>query len=315
MTTGVRLLVTGATGCVGRALVTAAALRGWQVRGLARGAAGPFPGELVQGSITEREAVRRAVDGCDAVVHLASWVHRVPRDEAELGRLRASIVGGSEHVAAAAREAGAKLIHASTVAVHGSGPLRGVDESTPCRPQSAYARAKLDSERIVLDRDPRAVILRLALIYGPHDRGNMRALIRGVDRGLAFVVGTGANPKSIAYVDNVADRILRALELDLTGVWIVADRPAPTQGELLDAIARALGRRRPLRVPGPVLEAAAGLVDRLCGTAYRERVSKLAVATEFLGDALDAALDYRPRVSLEQGMRQAVRWYREAGRA
>jgi nucleoside-diphosphate-sugar epimerase len=292
------------------------------VRGLARREARPpldAPVELVRGAVEDRASVERAAAGCDAIVHLASWVHRIPRGAADERSLRAMIVDGTRHAAEVARARKARLVVASTVAVYGSRPAVPSDESSPTHPETPYARAKLEAEEVARSIEPDAIILRVAAVYGPHDRGNMVSLIRMVERGLGVVVGGGSNRKSVVYVENLADRIVRAIERDdLGGVWIAADSPAPTQRELMSAIARALGRRPPLTIPQAPLRAAASLVD-VVGIAagrktfWRSRVEKLAQSTVFSGAALDEKLGYRPPVDLAEGLRRAVAWSRARG--
>ena len=318
------LLVTGATGCVGRAVVDRALADGWRVRGLARrapSAALPAGVELLLGAVEDRRAVARAIDGVEAVVHLAAYVHAVPHGAAAVSQLRRVIVEGTQVVAEAARNARARLISASTVAVYGSRPPAPCDERSAVHPDTPYAQAKLEAERLVSRLDPDATILRIAVVYGPHDRGNLLTLVRGINRGLAVTVGRGDNRKSVIYVENLAARISRALEsATVPGVWVAADAPAPTQRELIERIAAALGRRVPPRVPqAPLAWVARGVdvaraIARRPGPSWHARVVKLSSPTEFDGRGLDDRLGYSAQVPLEEGIRRTVSWYREHGR-
>ena len=282
-----RWLVTGATGCVGRATVAAARSAGHDVVGLARRAA-EIDAPLVVGRIEDAAAIERATQGRDVVVHLAGWVHRLPETAADQAALRTSIIEGTRHVARAARAARARLIAASTVAVH---------ETTP------YGRAKLEAEKVVRELCPDALLLRIVHVYGPHDRGNMAALAQAVASRRAVVVGDGENKKSMVYVDNLADRVVLGAERRVAGTFVASDG-APTQREILAALTGALGRRPLPRVP----LAAARLGARLLGGRWPDRVEKLAATTAFDGGPLDTLLDYRPRISLDEGMRRELEW-------
>jgi nucleoside-diphosphate-sugar epimerase len=304
-----RALVTGATGCVGRAVVAALLRDGWAVRGLARNAAPGSPAARRVGDAAHEAAVRAAAAGCEAVVHLASWVHRVARTDADRAAVCRSIVDGTRHVVEAA--GGARLVFASTVAVYGSFPPQPADETTPPAPDTPYGEAKLEAEDLVRAQAAAAAILRIALVYGTYDRGNFAALARALARRRAFIVGRGDNRKSLVYADNLADRIVRLCANDVGGTFIAAD-VAPTQRELMTQLAGALGRRPPLAVPRGALLLAGRLLDLVSGPRWADRVRKLEAATEFSGARLDSALGYAPRVSFPDGLRRAAAWYKEA---
>lgn len=302
------LLVTGATGCVGRAVVEVALRDGWNVLGLARSAPTiPLPEgvEFARADVRDATAVARAAAGCDAIVHAAGWVHRRPRSAADRAELWSSIVDGSRTVAAAASRT--RLVVISSVAVHGRA------SNGELAPDTDYGRAKLAAETTAAAQHPQAVILRSALVYGPHDRGNFIALIRAVDRRLAFIVGPGTNRKSLVYAAHLADRVLAAARSDVAGAWIAADDPAPTQTEVLCEIARALGRHRPISLPRPLLATATGILDLVRGPSgaprWRDRVAALCRDTAFSGAPLDTALGYRPRATLREAILAAVEWY------
>jgi nucleoside-diphosphate-sugar epimerase len=307
----VKLLVTGATGCVGRAVVDVALRRGWQVVGLARSAPdAPLPSDvqLVRGDVRDRASVEDASAGCDVVIHTAGWVHRVPRSDSEIAELRSSIVNGTEVVAHAAQRGGARLVVTSTVAAIGA-------LHTP------YGRAKLEAEEAAKRACSRTAIVRPAVVYGPHDRGNVVRLIAAIAQRRAAIVGDGSNRKSMVASANLADRLVLAAEhRTLAGEWVAADEPAPTQRELQAAIAAELGRRTPPRIPmAPLRWAARGLdllgrVSGGQGGVWSDRVEKLASDTVFPGAPLDEALGYTPRVPFERAIAEAVRWWWESGR-
>ena len=314
-----RVLVTGASGCVGRALVDEALAAGWAVRGLSRRLPSPplpAAGEVLRGDVQDAAVVARAVAGCAAVVHLASWTHAVPRTCEEHAALAGAIVGGTRVVAEAAQSAGARLVTASTVAVYGSRFSAAVTEATPPAPDTPYGRAKLAAEEVAVAACPDATVLRIALVHGAFDRGNVTRLARLVDRGLGVVLAGGHNRKSLVFAPNLARRILGVLALPaarVRGIWIAADDPAPTQRELLECLARALGKRAPISVPAGPVRLAAGVLDGLTrGARWRDRVDKLLAPTEFVGRPLDEAIGFSGGVPLDEAVGRTVSWWREA---
>jgi nucleoside-diphosphate-sugar epimerase len=309
-----KILVTGATGSIGRAVVRGALERGFAVRAMARRRPDEWNHrtDFSIGSVENREVVARAIEDCDAVIHLATALDHTPRTRDGEDELRKSIVEGTRVVAEAARRRSARLAVASTISVYAKAFSAVYDESTPPAPESLYGRAKLEAEGVVGSIDPGAFIARIAPVYGPYARGNTQTLIRAMKWGIAVQVGDGSNRNSIVYVENLADRLLLALESDLFGPWIAAD-DAPTQRELLSAIADALGKRRPRALPlAPVLAVGRGLdlMERLARRTplWSIRARRLASSMVFSGDALDVKLGYEARISLEDGIARTLRW-------
>jgi nucleoside-diphosphate-sugar epimerase len=302
------MLVTGATGCVGRAVVAGALARDWQVRGLARHDA-PTPVALHLADVRDDDSVARAAAGCDVIVHAAGWVHRKATTAADRGELWSSIVDGTRVVAHAAERAGARLVVISSTAVYGAA---SADEAPA--PSTEYGRAKLAAEAVARGMCAAPVIVRPGTVFGRHDRGNVAALIDAVARGRALVVGSGTNRKTLVYADNLADRVVLAAERpSLTGIWIASDDPAPTQAEIATAIAAAIRVAPPRRAPEALLAYAARALDALTtgsGPRWRDRVKTLARDTWFPGAALDAELSYHPRVPWREAITAAVAWHR-----
>jgi predicted dehydrogenase/nucleoside-diphosphate-sugar epimerase len=214
-----RVLVTGAAGFIGGRVAELLHFReGWQVRALVHNPGGAarlarMPVEMVAGDLRHDGDVRRAVEGCEAVVHCAIGTAYGQRRE-----IFTVTVGGTQHLAEAARAAGVRrFVHVSTTAVHGHDVRGVIDESTPIRPVRGfdYAESKAEAERVVA-RAVRcglpAVTLRLANIYGPFGKTLMVRPIQYLARGRLALVGAEVKVSDTVYVDNVAEAIARALE-------------------------------------------------------------------------------------------------------
>jgi nucleoside-diphosphate-sugar epimerase len=146
----VKVLVTGATGCVGPRVVDALRAAGCSVRTLSL-SPGDAPRDIDEriGDILDNAAVESAAEGMNAVVHLAGKVHVMhAAPDSEFERVN---VGGTANLVRAARSAGVeKLMFFSTISVYGSGNGQILDENSPVRPETPYARTKLQAEKIVL---------------------------------------------------------------------------------------------------------------------------------------------------------------------
>jgi nucleoside-diphosphate-sugar epimerase len=165
------VLVTGATGFLGRHVLDVLLQQGSSVRVLCRPATRPPPlpdgapsVDVVPGDLLDRRSVERAVDGCSEVLHLAAVI---PRVNSDLAHMEAVNVEGTGHLLrAAARQGVARVVVASSTGVYGS--ERGsVDEDCSLRGRSPYALSKRAAEEQVERWFPEAVVLRLGLLFGP----------------------------------------------------------------------------------------------------------------------------------------------------
>jgi len=204
-----RVLVTGATGLIGGRLCEVMALTGaFEPRPFvhATGSAwriARFPLDFASGDLCDRAAIDRAMDGCDAVVHLARG------DDAVMRR-------GLENVLrAAVTRRVSRFVHISSVAVYGSEPPPdSVGEAAATRPDLPYGHAKLEQERRVLRYRKRhgldVVILRPPNVYGPFASFTLGMVNTIRSHGVAIVDG-GRNPCNLVYVDNLVEAILLTL--------------------------------------------------------------------------------------------------------
>jgi predicted dehydrogenase/nucleoside-diphosphate-sugar epimerase len=213
-----RVLVTGAGGFLGCRTVECLHLGGgWDVRAMVRrpGSAARlarFPLDIVLGDVTSAADVAQAVQGCDAIVHCA--VGTVWPPEAAF----AVTVDGTGRIAEAALSAGVKrLVHISSMAVHGNAVPPRLDESVPLHPGAGadYGRAKYLAEQAVNDavgRGLNALSLRPARIYGPFSRTFTVRPLQALREGRLQLAGDAESPANMVFVDNVVEAILLALE-------------------------------------------------------------------------------------------------------
>jgi dihydroflavonol-4-reductase len=312
--------VTGATGFIGRHLVAALAARGVQVRAIVRPRRGPaaLEGATVVTAPLERTPLAEAFRGADQVVHLAGVVSSArARDYTDVN------VTGAREVAAAAREAGARLVHVSSLAAAGPSsllrPRREHDQPDPITP---YGRSKLEGERAVQAIPGlRWTILRPGVVYGPGDRA-MLPLFRWVARGVAPLVGRRDAAYTLVHVDDVVRAILAATADAATGDVLFVGHPTPATGrQVLDAIQAALGRHAAVvPVPAALVHAAAlagEAVGRLSGrpsVLNRSRDRELfAVGFVCSVERLRERLGLVAAVDVPQGFRATASWYRAQG--
>jgi nucleoside-diphosphate-sugar epimerase len=306
-------LVTGATGFVGRAVVDRLIAEGRAVRASVRASAAPLPPGVEAVAVGEIGAAtdwRTAVSGIDAVVHLAARVH-VTGDDARAGEdlFRAVNIDGAARLARAARETRVRrFVLASSTTIYGDRSL-GVPfaESSAPAPATPYARSKLDGERAVAEAlagsETELVVLRPPLVYGPGAKGNFERLVRLVERGVPLPLASVRNRRSILFLGNLVDAIVRALDHPAAAgrTYNVADLRDVSTPELIAGIAAALRRRaRLLPCPVGMLRAAAALAGR------SEEVSRLVDDMVVDASRMCADLGWAPPFTLAQGLAHSI---------
>ncbi|MBE0558038.1 MAG: NAD-dependent epimerase/dehydratase family protein, partial [Proteobacteria bacterium] len=285
------ILVTGATGAVGPRVVALLVEAGCGVRTLSLDPppAGLWPEgvETQIGDITDPRAVRVAMQGIDAAIHLAALLHVVdppPSLRAEYERIN---VGGTAVVIEAARQAGVgRLVLFSTIAVYGDSGRAILTEESPTRPDSFYAETKLAAERIVLaakraDGGPMGTVLRLGAVYGSRIKGNYRRLLIALARGRFVPVGPGSNRRSLVYDKDVGRAaMLAAVHPDAAGrIFNVTDGQIHTLAAIIGTLCEALGRVPPrLALPvGPIRRFAGILEDGARVFGFRSPIVRATV--------------------------------------
>ena len=308
-----RLLVTGATGFVGKAVCEQAVRHGLAVKGALR-IHGEVPGcieSFVVGDINNATDWGSALVDVNAVVHLAARVHVMHDNAADpLAAFRAVNVEATLNLARQAAAAMVKrFVFISSVKVNGEATLSGqpftVDD-VPA-PLDAYGVSKMEAEQglrqIAAETGMEVVIIRPPLVYGPGVKANFAALMRAVQRGWPLPLGAVHNQRSLVALDNLVDFIVTCITHPQAAnqTFLVSDGQDLSTTELVRGMAHAAGvPARLLPVPVWALQAGATLlgkrdaVQRLCGNLQVD-ISK---ARTLLG--------WVPPVSVDEGLRRAV---------
>ncbi|MEX0696927.1 MAG: NAD-dependent epimerase/dehydratase family protein [Dongiaceae bacterium] len=317
-----RVLVTGATGFIGPALVEELRKAGFTVRVALRRDAALLPGVeyTIAGAVGPATDWRPALVGVAAVVHLAARAQaRSGASAAALAALREVNSLGTRRLAEAAAAAGVRrFVFLSSVKAMGeaSPPGRPFVESDPARPADAYGRSKLEGEtalrEVAAATGMAAAVLRAPLVYGPGVKGNFLRLLRAVERGLPLPVGALRNRRSLIYLGNLTSALGLALRHPAAAgeTFLVSDGEDVSTAELVRRLARALGRpARLLPVPPAVLR----LADRLSGR--RRLLAPLVDDLAVDSGRIRERLGWAPPFGLDDGLAATVAWHRRsAGR-
>lgn len=254
-----RLVVTGASGFIGRAFVAHARAAGHLVTALSR------RGGSIDG-YEDATVLARACAGADAIVHLAARAHRGGTDADFECNVRAA-----RAIAHGASSAGVpRVVLVSSIGVNGNATCgKAFDEADPPAPVEPYARSKLRSEQEVqsiLDASATQwTIVRPPLVYGPRAPGNFGCLVRAIVHGFPLPLASVRNQRSLLGVGNLSDAIVLCAVHPLAAnqLFLLADADDLSTPEIVRCI--AVGLRRPARlwsVPPALLTLVAKLAGR-----------------------------------------------------
>jgi nucleoside-diphosphate-sugar epimerase len=308
---------------LGRATATALVERGDEVTVLQRRPAG-LPGREVLGDVADPAVVARAVDGQDAVLHLAAKVD-VTGPWAEY--VRANIEGTRTVVDACRRAGVGRLVHVSSPSVaHGGSALVGVGAgpADPAGARGHYSRSKAVAEGAALAADSAALavlVVRPHLVWGPGDTQLVQRIVERARAGRLPVIGSGAALIDTTYVDNAADALVAAVDAcgPVHGEALVVSNGEPRPvAEVIARLCRAAGVPGPRRrVPFPLAWAAGAAVEGVWTATQRRDTPPL---TRFLAEQLATAhwfdqrrtreeLRWSPRVPLAEGFARLAASY------
>ena len=326
-----RVLVTGATGFTGGALARYLAGSGHRVRALVRHASSEDVRrgltaagiELVDGDLRDAAALDRACDGVEVVYHIAAIYRQagLPADDYRAVNARAV-----RTIFLAARRGGAKrIVHCSTVGVHGDVEHPPANEDAPLRPGDVYQETKLEGEQIARDAAQEtgveAVIARPTGIYGPGDRRLLK-LFRGVARRRFVTLGSGQIFYHLTYIDDLVDgfRLCGEVPAAAGRTYILAGGEVTTLDVLVRLIAEEAGVAAPsLHLPVWPVWTAGAICEAICTPLgieppiYRRRVDFFTKSRAFDISRARAELGYHPQVTLREGISRTLEWYRKAG--
>jgi len=323
-----KAFVTGGTGFVGSHLAEALVSRNYEVHCLVRRTSDlkwleGLNVRLVYGSVTDPESLAAAVREKDIVFHVAGLTKA--RSAAEFLAVNA---GGTRNVLAACKAhnpAVRRVVYVSSQAA--AGPSRDgipLTEESPCRPVCNYGRSKLGGEQAAAQfaSDLPVTIVRPSAVFGPRDR-DVFFMFQFVNRGILPLIGSRDMRLSLIHVKDLAAAIVLAGERpEAAGQTYFAANPEPCRWvEAGEIVALALGKKaRRVRIPIAVVWLVAAVARGI--SVFRrsppvlspDKVRQLKQAHWACSTAkIASTLGFRPRFSLEEGLRDTLRWYKENG--
>lgn len=303
------VLVTGASGFVGRHVAPALAREGWQVRRAVR-SRDSAEDEVVIESIGPETDWSAALDGVDAVVHLAARVHH-KHEEHAVQLYRNVNIAGTLHLARSAATAGVRqFIFVSTVLVHGrSNEGRApFSEDDILTPRGLYGMSKAAAEAglrtLARDSEMKISVIRPPLVYGAGAKGNFALLTRAVSLGMPLPFAAIHNQRAFLAVQNLSSFILRRLAhpdpASNFEIFLVADREQVSTPEFIERLAKASGKSPRLFSMPP------DLLSTLLSVLGRQDTHDSLIGSLELNVSKAIATGWQPQVSLDEGLRLAL---------
>lgn len=321
---GKAVLVTGASGFLGAALVTRLSQMGTTVKAMVRrpqraSIIQNMPHvEIIEADLLQKTTLPATVEGVTIAFHAGAALG------GPLAHQRRVNVDGTRALAKAASEAGIqRFVHVSSIAVYGYDVRGLVHEDHPQQPgNSSYNKTKSEAEQALLDvsdqQDLPFSIVRPGMIYGPRSRAWTRSMFRLARMRPTPFVGNGTGSTHPIFVDDVVDLLIHcATHPNASGeAFHCAPDPAPTWREFLGAYAAVAGHRYWLGIPVPISRIVAGLADMLLRSRHNPQdvlrlVEYISSDVTYSMAKARERLSWAPRVSLHEGIQRCIPYLRE----
>ena len=320
-------LVTGATGFLGSHVVDLLVARGERVRALVR------PDEHAErltalgvdvrrGDLGDRQSLDAATHGVERVLHCAAQTGPWGPEDAYL---RANVWGLQALVEASLAAGVQRFTHVSSITVHGNDVHGTADETAPLRVEpNPYSRSKVAGEHLlanlVREKGAPITIVRPGWIYGPRDMASFGRFATMIRDGKMVIIGSGANHIPLIHVRDVAEGVILASTAPgaVGSAYLLVNDERVTQRDYLTAIANELGAPAPTRhIPyrialglGATSEAVGRLARGKQPPLMRYGLQLLGGENRFVITRARQELGFTPHVTLNEGVRESVAWYR-----
>ena len=324
-----KVLVTGGTGFTGSALVFRLLKLGNQVRtidyqkGIMYDKLEKEGAEIILGSVTDKELVDKATDGMEFVFHVAAAFRELDVPEKHYDEVN---VDGTRNVMEAAKKFGVKkVVYCSTQGVHGHINNPPGDENSPIAPEDYYQKTKYDGELVVqesIKEGMKATIIRPTAIYGPGDPERFFMIYKRVKNGSFPMFGSGQTYYHPVYIDNLVDSFILSMDLEKGNgeTYIIADEEYFPIEELVRRVGKAMGVDVKINhYPITPLIIAGHVCEKVCkpfGIAppiFPRRVDWYRQVRAFKIDKAKKELGYKPKVGIDEGLKNTAEWYKQEG--
>jgi nucleoside-diphosphate-sugar epimerase len=324
-----KVLVTGGTGFTGSALVMKLVNLGYSVKtldykeGIRVEQLREAGVDVVIGSVTDKKLVDEVTDSVDFVFHVAAAFREMDVPDEHYYNVN---VNGTRNVFEAAKKHKVKkVIYCSTQGVHGHISNPPGDENSPIAPEDYYQQTKYEGELVAqefIKEGMRVTIIRPTAIYGPGDPERFYMIFKRVKNGTFPMFGKGNTFYHPVYIDNLVDAFILSMDPDKGNgqTYIIADEEYFPIKELVKRVGKAMDKDVKIKFyPIIPLVIAGHVVEKICkpfGIAppiFPRRVDWFRQVRAFKIEKAKHELGYKPRVGIDEGLRNTAEWYKEKG--
>jgi len=287
-----RILITGASGFLGRAIANE--LSAHNLIKLGR-----REGDITVDLSSDVVKLPKA----EIVVHAAGKAHVVPSSTKEsLDFYRVNVKGTKNLLSGLVNNLPQKFVFISSVAVYGKETGKHIIETDALEASDPYGKSKIEAEMLVRewcsDNNVVCTILRLPLLAGPNPPGNLGAMIKGIEKGYYVNIGGGKAKKSMVLAEDVAKVIIKASSIG--GIYNLTDGYHPSFSEIAGVIAKQLGKQNPYNIPATVAFVL-GKIGDVLGSRFpvnTMKINKIVSDLTFDDSAARKLLDWQPATVL-----------------
>ncbi len=316
------ILVTGATGFIGRHLVGALS-KTYSVRCLVRKSSDITPlkdlnVDIVYGDLLSKDSLGPALDGIDLVYHLGGEVYSRKKSDYYKGN-----VSATQNLLEACKQKGTKrIVFLSSTGVYKPSTTKTlVAEEFECGPTSVYGETKLEAEKLIKAYDIPWVIVRASLIYGPYQKSMLNQfLCHAVKKGKVYLLGNGENLRSLCFIDDLIEGLILLVDKPELSrkTYILSDKSAHTYNEVIEIASTVIQKQLSVvRLPiflGDLAIKVNSLLGNLFGLCLEELY---AIHKTQLHEAYDITkakeeIGYNPKIALETGIKRTMDWMKDS---
>jgi len=311
-----KILVTGASGFIGKSLCETLSKSGRSVFGAVRSLNSILINKNVKyvsiGDISFKKDWKNFLYGIDCIIHCAGTAHKMNNDK-NFDVYRSTNIDGTNHLAEQAAEAGVKrLIFLSSIKVNGESTnniksQKKFSNNDIPAPMDLYSVSKLNAERVLWEVSSKTglevAVLRLPLVYGYGAKGNLQKLIKFVRSGIPLPLSLVKNQRSMIGTDNLVDLLIRCIDHpEASGkTFLASDGEDLSTPEFIKLIASSMGKKANL-FPFPIsmLKFLASVLGK------RDEIDRLVGSLRIDNNYTKEKLNWIPPISVEEGIRRMV---------